>query len=143
MKTIALVPLTLALAMGIAAAKKQREWQTGTVLDTDRESYFAGTIGSSSTVTTTQGSGKNTTYHGNTNGSQAAVYHVYETFLIKGQTHTYLARQPLRWRWSKPASVTVNGPVKFSIEKNKLFVLDENDKEHEMRIVKKILNVEK
>jgi hypothetical protein len=33
----------------------------------------------------------------------------------------------------------VNGPVKFAVEKRKLFVIDEDGKEHEMEIVKKVL----
>jgi hypothetical protein len=45
----------------------------------------------------------------------------------------------LRWKWSKPANLTVNGPVKFAVEKRKLFVIDEDGKEHEMEIVKKVL----
>src|SRR5713101_1789128 len=74
-----------------------------------------------------------------TNTSQTAVYRVYETFLIEGETHAYLAQERLRWRWSKPANLTVNGPVKFAVEKRKLFVIDEDGKEHEMEIVKKVL----
>jgi hypothetical protein len=37
----------------------------------------------------------------------------------------------------KRANLTVNGPVKFALEKQTLFVLDEDGKEHEMEIVKK------
>ena len=40
---------------------------------------------------------------------------------------------------SKPANLTVNGPVKYAVEKRKLYVLDEDGKEHEMEIVKKVL----
>ena len=35
--------------------------------------------------------------------------------------------------------LTVNGPVKYAIEKRKLYVIDEDGKEHEMEIVKKTL----
>ena len=37
----------------------------------------------------------------------------------------------------KAANVTVNGPVKYAVEKRKLYVMDEDSKEHEMEIVKK------
>jgi hypothetical protein len=35
--------------------------------------------------------------------------------------------------------LTVNAPVKYAVEKRKLFVVDEDGKEHEMEIVKKVL----
>ncbi len=37
------------------------------------------------------------------------------------------------------SNLTVNGPVKYDVEKRKLFVMDEDGKEHEMEIVKKVL----
>jgi hypothetical protein len=40
---------------------------------------------------------------------------------------------------SKPANLTVNEPITFAVEKRKLFVVDEDGKEHEMKIVKKAL----
>src|ERR1035437_10880253 len=123
------------------AAEKQRDWQTGKVLDSQRSRYFAGTVGNANTTGTAQANGNYGTYQGNTNTSQTAVYRVYETFLIEGETHAYLAQERLRWRWSKPANLTVNGPVKFAIEKRKLFVIDEDGKEHEMEIVKKVLKL--
>ena len=49
------------------------------------------------------------------------------------------AQERLKWRWSKPANLTVNGPVKYAVEKRKLFVMDEDGREHEMEIVKKTL----
>ena len=86
-----------------------------------------------------QANGDYGTYQGNTNSSQTAIYRVFETFLIEGQTHAYLAQERLRWRWSKPANLTVNGTVKFAVEKRRLFVIDDDGKEHEMEIVKQIL----
>ncbi len=61
--------------------------------------------------------GDSGTYQGNTSYSQADVYRVYQTFLIEGETHAYLAEERLRWRWSKTANLTVNGPVRFAVEK--------------------------
>lgn len=136
--SIAIV-LLLAFPYVATSAEKQRDWQTGKVLDTERNRYFAGTVGNASTTGTAQTSGDNGTYQGSTSSSQIAVYRVYETFLIEGETHAYLAQERLRWKWSKPANLTVNGPVKFAVEKRKLFVIDEDGKEHEMEIVKKVL----
>jgi len=42
---------------------------------------------------------------------------IAQEFLIQGGTQVYSAQQILRWRWSKPANLTVNGPVKFAVKK--------------------------
>lgn len=133
------VVLLLTLTHVATGAEKKRDWQMGKVLDSQRNRYFAGTVGSANTTGTAQTSGDYGTYQGNTSSSQMAVYRVYQTFLIEGETHAYLAQERLRWKWSKAANLTVNGPVKFAVEKRKLFVIDEDGKEHEMEIVKKVL----
>jgi hypothetical protein len=120
-------------------AEKQRDWQTGKVLDSERNRYFVGTLGNANTTGTAQINGNYGTYQGNTTSSQRAVYKVYETFLIEADTYAYFAQERLHWRWSKPANLTVNGPVKYAVEKRKLFVVDDDGKEHEMEIVKKVL----
>jgi hypothetical protein len=120
------------------SAGKEHDWQTGKVLDTQRQRYFAGTVGSGNSNGTVSDSG---TYSGQTNSSSTAVYRVFETFVIEGDQYVYLAQERLRFRWSKAANVTVNGPVKYAVEKRKLYVMDEDGKEHEMEIVKKTLRV--
>ena len=124
-----------------SGAEKVRDWQTGKVLDSERSRYFAGTVGDANTTGHAQANGNYGSYHGHTNTSETAIYRVYESFMIEGETHAYLAQEHLRWRWSKAANLTVNGPVKFAIEKRKLFVIDEDGKEHEMEIVKRILRL--
>jgi hypothetical protein len=103
------------------AAEKKRDWQMGKILDTNRSRYFAGSV--------------------NGTNSQTAVYHVYETFIVEGDKYVYMAQERLRWKWSKTANVTVNGLIKYAVEKRKLFLLDEDSKEHEMEIVKKTLRL--
>jgi hypothetical protein len=125
-------------AIGISA-EKPRNWQMGKVLDTERSRYFFGTVGTANTTGSIQVYDGSGTYQGNTNTSQRALYKVYETFLIESDTHAYLAQERLRWKWSKPANLTVNGPVKFAVDRRKLFVIDDDGKEHEMEIVKQLL----
>jgi hypothetical protein len=134
-RKLVLFALMVALLFG---SPKQRDWQTGKVLDTNRQRYFAGTVGNSNTNGTVDSSGN---YHGNSSGGETAVYRVFETFVIEGEQYVYLAQERLRWRWSRPANVTVNGPVKYAVEKRKLYVMDEDNKEHEMEIVKKTLRL--
>jgi len=137
--SLAAAAVLLSFVQSSAGAEKQRDWQTGRVLDSQRSRYFAGTVGNANTNGTAQVNGDYGTYQGHTNSTQTAIYRTYETFLIEGDTHAYLAQERLRWKWSKPANLTVNGPVKFAVEKRKLFVIDEDGKEHEMEIIKKVL----
>jgi hypothetical protein len=129
--------LLLMAGISVFGAAKQRDWQDGKVLDSQRSRYFAGTIGNTSSSGTV-GDG---TYSGTSNGTQTAVYRIFETFVIEGEKYVYLAQERLRWRWSKAANVTVNGPIKYAVEKRNLFVIDEDGKEHEMEIVKKTLRL--
>jgi hypothetical protein len=79
------VVLCFATAVSIvAAAEKQRDWQTGKVLDSQRSRYFAGTVGNANTTGTAQANGNYGTYQDNTNTTQTAVYRTYENFVIEG-----------------------------------------------------------
>jgi hypothetical protein len=136
----ALMALTVLMSLNPAAAEKQktRDWQTGTVLDSSRSRYFAGTVGDANTNGTVNDDGR---YNGSTNTSETAIYRVYQNFVIEGDQFVYLAQEHIKWRWSKAADLTVNGKVKYAIEKRKLYVVDDEGKEHEMEIVKKTLRL--
>jgi len=138
-KVICPALLAVVSAQCLAAGEKSRNWQMGKVLDSERSRHFAGSIGSGSSTGSAQTYGTYGTYQGSTNTSQTAIYRVYETFLIESETHVYMAQQRLRWRWSKPANLTVNGPVKFAVEKRKLYVIDDDGKQHEMEVIKRVL----
>jgi len=79
------VPLML-LANTSFAKEKQREWQTGKVVDTNRDRTYAGSVGNASGTATTSGG---TTY-GNASGSSAAVYRVYKTYTIEAGDYVYV-----------------------------------------------------
>ena len=129
----------LCLSMTAGASEKQRAWQTGVVRDTNRSRYFAGTVGNSNSNGSINDNGY---YSGNTSSSQTAVYRVYQNFEIEGDQYAYLAQERLHWRWSKPADLTVNGKVQYAVEKRKLYVIDDEGKEHEMEIVKKVMRTD-
>jgi hypothetical protein len=78
-------------------------------------------------------------YNGTTNSNAVAVYRVIQTYVIEAETYAYVVEERLKWRWSKPANVTVNAPVRFAVEKRKLWILDDDGKEHETQIVKRVL----
>ena len=63
------------LNVGIRGADKQRDWQTGKVLDTERNRYFAG-------VDTDDG---------------IAIYKTYATFVIDAERYVYKTEERLHW----------------------------------------------
>jgi hypothetical protein len=121
--------LLVSLALG---DKKDREWKTGKVLDTESASFR--TYGGSNTEGRVNPDG---TYSAST--SQASWNHKKYVFAIQGDDVIYIVSHVLSFRWSKEVQLTVNGPVKYAVEKNKLYLVDENNREFKMKIEKKIL----
>jgi hypothetical protein len=111
MRKLTLVSVVVLLACSAVAAAK-RDWQSGKTVSSDRQEVRC----------------QQTTC-------------VYQEFRFEGPQKTYTARESLRWRWSKEANLTVNGPVKFAVDSHerKLFAMDDDGKEHEMEIVRKEL----
>jgi hypothetical protein len=122
-------------ALAVHAKDKERQWQTGKVLDTGRSSVYAGNVSSASGSATSSG---DSTY-GSANGSSVAVYRVYETYEIESEGYIYDCQEHIKWRWSKPAVLTVNGPVQFALEGNHIYIKSEDGSEHETKIVKKVV----
>ena len=46
------------------------------------------------------------------------------------------------WRKQKGIPMTVNAPVRFALEKDKLYVVGEDGKEYELKLTKKILKTD-
>ena len=139
-KTLSIAFLLLSVCT-FTRAERQRDWQTGKVLDSQRSRYFSGTVGNSNTNGSVQDNGSYGTYNGNTSTSQTAIYRVYQDFVIEGETYAYYAQEHIKWRWSKPANLTVNGTVKYAVDKRRLYVIDDDGKEHEMEIMRKVLRI--
>ncbi len=119
--TTVLAALALIVLAVPAAARKERDWQTGKVLDPQNSAYNR-----PSTVDAPYGN------------SDVPIVKVYEPFLIEGPTSAYFARQGLRWEWSKPAELKLNGTVKFAVAGDRLYVIDEAGKERRMQITKTV-----
>ncbi len=119
--SLAVALFLIALAVP-AAARKEREWQTGKVLDPQNSPYYTA-------------SAVDAPYGGK---SDEPVMKAYEPFLIEGPASAYFARQGLRWEWSKPAQLKPNGTVKFAVDGDRLYVIDDAGKEHRMEITKTV-----
>lgn len=118
-----------------------REWQKGKLLDTEQQKVKEG----STTTYNTDGQAKpkssgKTDYSQTTTATTSDNVATYEVYTIQGHDKTYIAREKLLFPWPKPANVTVGDHVKFAIEGRKLYILDDDQKEHKASIVKTSLN---
>jgi hypothetical protein len=155
--SLGVILLTAVCSAG-AAKTADHQWSTGKVLDEDRARYFAGMLNNSTSSTTENGtfeaSAHSTSYGDSTNtqidgsysggrntstsGSSIPMYRVYDNLVIEGTDTVFVTSERIRWRWSKGAHVAVNGSVQYYVDGRKLHVLDEDNKEHTMEIVKEI-----
>lgn len=106
------------LSLACYAEEKPRAWQIGTLLDTDTESHYAGILGRGE------------------ESIHPAIYRTYQIYVIEIGDMIYECRERKRSR-AKGAPVTVNAPIKIAIEKDNLYLIDENGKEHKTAFVKK------
>jgi len=116
----ALVLLAAALAVP-ASAHKERDWQTGKVLDPRNSPYYA-----ESAVDAPYGD------------SGVPIRKVYEPFLIEGPASAYFAREGRAWEWSRSAHLRVNETVKFAVHGRKMYVIDDRGKERRLEITKTV-----
>lgn len=120
------VGFILLIAPQCPAASKITSWEIGKVLDADREQQLVGTAERSST------------YGAATHSTTSALYNAYEEYAIESDEFLYLTREHLQSVRSKPALLTINGPVKFHVDGRKLVILDNEGKEHKTTIVKQV-----
>jgi hypothetical protein len=122
----------------MTAAEKKRDWQIGQVLDAQMGTAYAGSTSRSTPVPGIKPDGRYST-QASTVTNTSADYDVSFIVTVQGDTLIYVASERITVLHRKAANLTVNAPVKFAIEKDKLFVVDEDGKEHESHINKKIL----
>lgn len=130
MRKALLVLTIIVLFCGLVEAKSH-VWQDGKVLDLLGEGY------------TTYGGARTTGHvypYGNVEATttQASWNHFEEGIIIEGKVYIWYASRILSFRWQKGMNVTVNAPIKFALEKDKLYVLDESGREHKLRINKRV-----
>jgi hypothetical protein len=125
---VALLPaLLLTTTLALANA-----WQTGKLLDTERQEVKEG----STTTYNTDSHSKNGRYSENTTAHKTDNTDTYQVYTIQTPARTYIAREKLNFPWSKPANITLGEDVKFTVQGNRLIILDEDQKQHKATIVK-------
>ena len=138
---IAAVMLTGACAL--AASKtgqpngKERDWQRAKLLDPDRTKYFSDRNLHASEGQLDQfqnSSGVVSSVNRPPTSSMA----VDEYFIVETLDRVYLVDR-VRLQSAHPARLPLTRPVKYAIEKDKLYLLNEDGEEYPTKIVKQII----
>jgi hypothetical protein len=107
--------------------------ETGKLIDSEKQEVNTGS-------TTTYNSDKNK--DGSKNGTAHTTDNsdTYQVFTIQTSAKTYVVREKLNFPWSKPANLAVGEDVHFTIDGNKMTIIDNDQKPHKASIVKSSLN---
>jgi hypothetical protein len=131
-RVAAMIALSTAICL---AAPKERAWQDGRLLDTRDNPYFSGKdFGTGAAPSLMPGQ----TYNDYTvmqNSSTSKV--VYDHYVIEGRTSAYLLEMG-RLKDYPTAHVVLRKALKFAVEKNKAWFIDEDGKETETKVLKEV-----
>jgi hypothetical protein len=107
-------------------------WQTGKLTDTEKQEVPTG----STTTYNSDGQAKDGKYSRNTTAHTTDNTDTYQVFTIETPTKTYIVREKLNFPWSKPANIALGEQVKFTVQGNRLTILDDDQKQHKTSVVK-------
>ena len=124
------------LAMVLCASAAGRDWQSGTLMETEQQKERTGATRTSNTDGSVKDKGNKTDYSQTTTSTTSDDYDTFQVYTIRGASKTYIARERLLFPWSKPANVNVGETVKYVVDRNKLIILDDDGKEHKAGITK-------
>jgi hypothetical protein len=149
MRAVVMRPgLLLAACMGFLiapvafTADNSRNWQSGTLLEAEKQQVPQGATKTSNTEGTAKDKGNKTQYSQTTTSTTTENYDTFQVFTIQGDTKTYVARERLLFPWSKPANITVGEKVKYAVSKNTLYLLDDDGKQHKAGISRVSMNAD-
>ena len=94
-------------------------------MDTEKQEVPTG----STTTYNTDAKAKNGSYSQNTTANKVENTDTYQVFTIQTPTKTYVVHQKLNFPWSKPANIALGEEVKFTIQGNKMIILDDDQKQ--------------
>jgi hypothetical protein len=134
--------LLVTIALCTLGADNVRDWKSGTLLETEKEQVRTGSTKTSNRDGTVKDKGKKTEYSQNTTTNETDNYDTFQVYTIEGDGKTYIARERLLFPWSKPANVSVGDKVKYVVQKNTLYLLDDDGKQHKAGISKVRINRE-
>lgn len=118
MLSVLMITVVCATALPtLGVPTKERAWQEGKLIDIVSDPYTYGSV-----------------YKGTGGVHQGERI----TYVIDDGKYIYAASHTHR-RHDKALPVTVNAKIKFAVEKSKVYILDEENEEHELKFVKKTL----
>jgi len=136
LRKIVALSLFLLLAVPAFAATAARDWHTGMLMETEQEKVPSGSISHSNADVTAKDKGDKTQYSGTKTTTTTQDYDTFQIYTVEGGNKIYTAKEQLLFPWSKPANVTVGEKVKYVIDKNRMYLLDDDGKEHKAKITK-------
>jgi hypothetical protein len=128
-----IVTAVLLLSSFAITAEKPKEWKTGKLISFNQHGWTS--RGGSTTTGSVNPDG---TFNASTN--TASWNHVTFYAVVDAGELTYFAERTLSWRWQRSPRMTENTEVKWRIEKDNLFLVDDAGKEFKMSIVKRRKN---
>ena len=132
----ACVQVAIVLISGMSLMAASRNWESGTLTGMEQEKVKEGSTKTSSTEGTAKDKGNKMEFSKDTTTTTSDNYETYQIYTIATDKKIYVAREHLLFPWSKSANVKVGEAVKFVAEKNKVYILDDDGKEHKATIVK-------
>jgi hypothetical protein len=121
-------------------ADNSRDWKSGTLLETEKQQVLTGSTSTSNRDGTIKEKGKKADYSQTTTARTTDDYDTFQVYTVQGDGKTYIARERLLFPWSKPANVSVGEKVKYVVQKNTLYLLDDDGKQHKAGISKVSMN---
>lgn len=132
--------LLIAITISTWGADNSRDWKFGTLVETEKEQVLTGNTRRTNRDSTVKDKGRKTEYSQTTTSKKTDDYDTFQIYTIEDDSRTYIARERLLFPWSKPASVSVGEKVKFVVQKNTMYLLDDEGKQHKAGISKVRMN---
>jgi hypothetical protein len=132
--------LLIAITISTWCADNSRDWKSGTLVETEKEQVLTGNTRRTNRDSTVKDKGRKTEYSQTTTSKKTDDYDTFQIYTIEDDSRTYIARERLLFPWSKPASVSVGEKVKFVVQKNTMYLLDDEGKQHKAGISKVRMN---
>lgn len=133
-----LIPV-LALVCLAGAAEQNRKWQEGKLVSMEKTKELEGMVTNSNTEGKVKPNGKTDKYSEHSTSMQTANYDDYMIYVIDAGEFTYTAKQKLNFPWSKSANLSVGDSFKFAVQRDKIYLLDDDGKEFSAKVVKKAM----
>jgi hypothetical protein len=123
-------------AATIASALPPRNWKSGVLTSMEQQKVNEGSTTTTNKDAQIKDKGNKTDYSSNSTTTTSDNIETYQMYTIETDKVIYVASERMLFPWSKPANVNVGEHIKYVVEKGKVIILDDDNKEHKATIVK-------